>query len=112
MIRLACAVALSALVLSSVGCTMCQHPYDYCGPTFSGNNCVPCDPMARAGSGLSPPVPITSGGYAHSQMLPPGATEGEVIETDEGLLMQGTPRPGQPVPLRDRTAGAGAAVRR
>lgn len=65
---------LSLLLLASLvaccGCTMCAHPHDYCGPTFTGgqDDCGDCgtgcgtgcgdacDPMARAGSILSPPL--------------------------------------------------------
>ncbi len=42
------------LLASSFGCRMCGSTYDYCGPTFSGNECEgPCDPMFRANSILS-----------------------------------------------------------
>ena len=50
--------ALTAIVLvaAATGCSMCAHPYDYCGPMFTGGNCEACNPDARAGSILSPPI--------------------------------------------------------
>ena len=52
------AFALIAIGLSmtATGCRMCAHPYDYCGPTFTGGACDTCDFNARAGSILSPPL--------------------------------------------------------
>jgi hypothetical protein len=35
------------------GCTLCCHPYDYCGPVYEGCEGQSCDPMYRAGSILS-----------------------------------------------------------
>lgn len=43
------------LVAMATGCRLCAHPYDYCGPTVVGG-CQSCDPYARAGSILSPPI--------------------------------------------------------
>lgn len=51
------------VLISCMGCAMCASPYDYCGPTFSAgegceacDHCAVCDPLARAGSVLSPPL--------------------------------------------------------
>ena len=42
---------------AATGCRMCAHPYDYCGPTYLGDcSDVVCNPLARAGSVLSPPL--------------------------------------------------------
>ncbi len=41
------------LLLMAAGCTMCAHPYDYCGPVVDGPCGCSCDPLARAGSILS-----------------------------------------------------------
>jgi len=55
---------LLGLIVLSTGCRMCAHPYDYCGPTFTGDGpCCPNEP--RAGSvlaaGATPvPEPATS----------------------------------------------------
>ena len=38
---------------------MCASPYDYCGPTFTGDNGHGCHPRARANSRLSPPLEAT-----------------------------------------------------
>ena len=56
MVRTRIAWPLVALIALSAGCAMCAHPYDYCGPTFTGECGQACDPMARAGSRLSPPL--------------------------------------------------------
>ena len=56
--------ALTAIVLvaAATGCRMCAHPFDYCGPTFTGGNCEACNPDARAGSILSPTTSDDVGG--------------------------------------------------
>ena len=50
MYRATCAIALLVLLAMATGCTMCAHPYDYCGPTFTGGCGEQCIPNARAGS--------------------------------------------------------------
>ena len=58
MIRLP--IALLILGVAAVGgCATCSQVYDYCPPTFTEHGI--CDPMARANSVLSPPLPIASG---------------------------------------------------
>ena len=57
---LICTVA--ALLAVSAGCRMCSHPNDYCGPTFDRGSCQSCDPLARSGSVLSPPINGGGGG--------------------------------------------------
>ena len=47
---------VAALLAVSAGCSMCSHPHDYCGPTFDRGSDQSCDPIARAGSILSPPI--------------------------------------------------------
>ena len=63
-----------ALATPSLGCRLCDHPYDYCGPTSIAGRFQPCDPCARAGSILSPGPQ-----YIPGQMVPdehaPTATE-------------------------------------
>ncbi|MBN2021393.1 MAG: hypothetical protein JW809_01235 [Pirellulales bacterium] len=46
-------LAAMGLAAGTTGCTMCAHPYDDCGPTFTGGCGDSCDPDARAGSILS-----------------------------------------------------------
>ena len=58
--RICLAGCLAALLFAATGCTMCDHPYDYCGPTFTGECGQTCNPLARAGSVLSPPIEITT----------------------------------------------------
>ena len=57
------------LATFGMGCAMCSPAYDYCPPTFTGSGV--CDPMARANSVLSSPLPLASHGAVIS--------EGEVI---------------------------------
>lgn len=60
---------LTLIVLTAAtGCRMCAHPYDDCGPTYVGDCSVSCDPLARAGSVLSPPL------------SPMGAPAGAVVD--------------------------------
>jgi|GEM_PF-1238609 len=79
-------VAIS-LLTATVGCRMCAHPYDYCGPLYQGDcGGVPCDPCARAGSILSPPLHLPG----HGQVI----VEGDVIEGETIIRSQPTHRPG------------------
>ncbi len=52
MIRISIALAAIALIGTTVGCTMCCHPYDYCGPVYEGQGryATGCSQCARAGS--------------------------------------------------------------
>lgn len=43
---------IAALFAATTGCKMCAHPYDYCGPTFTGGTYA-AGPHGRAGSILS-----------------------------------------------------------
>ena len=54
MLRSTLALVTLAMVATTAGCRMCAHPYDYCGPTFTGEDCQQCMPNARACSILSP----------------------------------------------------------
>jgi len=57
---------------------MCAHPYDYCGPTYTGECGTQCAPNARAGSILSEPL--------------------EAFSTDEMGPQSGIPDDMMPVP--------------
>jgi len=60
----------------AAGCSMCGHPYDYCGPTFTGPQCGgDCMIDTRAGSILAP---------AGAVMGPAGVVPGEVISEAVG----------------------------
>ncbi|MEN6495964.1 MAG: hypothetical protein ABFD16_16910 [Thermoguttaceae bacterium] len=52
------------LIVLSTGCRMCAHPYDYCGPTFTGEGpCCPNEPRAgsvTAAGAMPVPEPATS----------------------------------------------------
>ena len=42
-----------ALLAATAGCRMCAHPYDYCGPMFTGECGSDCAWNSREGSILS-----------------------------------------------------------
>ncbi len=44
--------AILVILVSTVGCRMCQHPFDYCQPTYVGDG-EPCVCDGRAGSVLT-----------------------------------------------------------
>lgn len=81
------ACGLGLLLVVAMGCRMCEHPYDYCGPVYSGGWGECCDPSYRAGSILSP------GAYA----APVPGDEVEVID-DYGAQTPPTPATVAPVP--------------
>ena len=114
---------IAGLLAFSLGCTMCGHPYDYCGPTYTGGPCGgSCDTRTRAGSILAPadapavgsiagPVmggeipggPMISTDAAPQDFLPPGE---EVIQ-DETPAPQEPPKP-TPAPPGNRSAASAA----
>ncbi len=69
--RLLLTLLALGLATFGTGCAMCSQTYDYCPPTFTGDGCGACDPMARANSVLSSPLPLASDGTIIS--------EGEVV---------------------------------
>ena len=82
---------------------MCAHPYDYCGPTFdaprddcSGDgacgDCGPCcDPLARAGSILSPPLDTVVVDVPNSAAPAAGTDSDTAILVEEGPLFDRLP---------------------
>lgn len=58
MTRLLFGLLLLGVGAAGTGCTMCSHVDDYCPPTVASDGCGTCDPMARANSVLSPPLPL------------------------------------------------------
>ena len=87
MARTMLAWSVVALLALSAGCRMCAHPYDYCGPTFTGECGQACMPNARAGSILSPGM----------QPAPGPAIGPEIDEIEMGPEML--------VPVPDEMAG-------
>ena len=64
------------LVALFSGCAMCANPYDYCGPTVTGE--CGCDPNApRAGSILSGSTDVV---YSEIQLSSAGSTEDRLLE--------------------------------
>ena len=61
MMRVLLGLLALGLATAGTGCGMCSQAYDYCPPTFTGDGCGVCDPMARANSILSTPLPIGTG---------------------------------------------------
>lgn len=82
-----------SLAAIAAGCRMCASPFDYCGPTFTGQCCEECLSTARAGSILSghmPPVPddgyLGEGFYLEEGLyLDDGAHPEQGVYLDEGL---------------------------
>lgn len=72
------------LLLPGLGCAMCASPYDYCGPTFTGNNCGdPCFINQRAGS-IFDPAPVSNPGQGdYVDPLAPG-DEGVIESPSDG----------------------------
>ena len=56
------ALVIFSLVVPTIGCSMCASPYDYCGPTMTGDaacgGCSSCMATGRAGSILAPGGPV------------------------------------------------------
>jgi len=75
MYRALLSLAVLVLVVPLAGCTMCAHPYDECGPTFTGGCGQSCDPDARAGSILA-----SSTGSVVTESI--SGVEGEVISDE------------------------------
>ena len=68
------------LVTLFSGCAMCAHPFDYCGPTVTGQCGDECDPDApRAGSILSGSVSPTLA-YSEVEFSSAGSTEDLLLE--------------------------------
>ena len=75
------------LVTLFSGCAMCAHPFDYCGPTVTGQCGDECDPnAARAGSILSGSVGPTLA-YSEVEVSAAGSTEDRLLEE----LMEAAP---------------------
>ena len=53
MLRIAMGLSVAAALLAATGCTMCCHPYDYCGPVYDSCGGHPCSLYYRAGSILA-----------------------------------------------------------
>jgi hypothetical protein len=62
MLRMGFGLAALFVLISSVGCQMCCHPYLQCGPVYSGNHCQSCCTNSREGSVLdgSTQLPATT----------------------------------------------------
>ena len=75
------AVVVIALCAVTAGCRMCAHPYDDCGPTFTGD-CGSCDVDGRRGSILAP------SGQVITEMGPEMATETGTTFYEEGPIFE------------------------
>jgi hypothetical protein len=76
------------LVTLFSGCAMCAHPFDYCGPTVTGQCGDECAPNApRAGSILSGSVSPTLA-YSEVEFSSAGSNEDRLLEE----LMEAAPR--------------------
>ena len=79
MYRTTCVLALLVMVAMAGGCTMCAHPFDYCGPMFTGGCGEQCIPNARAGSICSQSTGCTSCGNSVAATDAGTVTEGETV---------------------------------
>ena len=116
MLRSTFALAAACLVALTAGCRMCAHPYDYSGPTFTGEDCQQCTPNARACSILSPEAPPCSRCETTPEMMAPVPDEygGMVFETAHGqtVVRYVTEKPaGTAPPAGPRRTAAGPSDR-
>jgi len=84
MIRTMLAWSVVVTLAVTAGCRMCASPYDYCGPTYTGE-CGSCDPNYREGSRFSSPESVIYDGpidpeSVEPEVIEPGIIEGDVIE--------------------------------
>ena len=70
MYRVLLCVIAAMLLCAPVGCRSCAHPFDYCGPTYTGEGGCPCDPNLRAGSIL-----VADGSPVPGNLVPEPAPE-------------------------------------
>ena len=85
--------ALGLLALAA-GCTLCASPYDYCGPTFTGDGCNggSCDPRLRSGSILAPAdTALASDEFAGGTIVSEQIGPGQTISSGDELIEQGGP---------------------
>lgn len=85
--------ALGLLALAA-GCTLCASPYDYCGPTFTGEGCGDgsCDPRLRSGSILAPAdTAFASDEFAGGTVISEEIGPGQIISSDDQIIEQGGP---------------------
>ena len=84
MVRSVFALTAAGLLVLTAGCRMCAHPYDYCGPTVTGEGCQECLPTARACSILSPGV----GACCDSEVVPEtldAVPDAQIVDTSPKL---------------------------
>jgi hypothetical protein len=77
MLRLKLVLVALGLGLPSMGCCLCASPYDYCGPTYTGECGEPCLVNERMGSNLSGPM------VTHALYEGEAPTDGEPSPADE-----------------------------
>jgi len=88
------------LLLAAAGCTMCAHPYDYCGPVVDGSCACPCDTRVRTGSVLSGAV-----GGGEQMAVEPVAGQELLEQGDAGPTIIGTPATAQGEVIQDGAVG-------
>jgi hypothetical protein len=80
------------LLLAAAGCTMCAHPYDYCGPVTDGCCGCSCDTRVRTASVLSG----TAGGPVEGEQVVAGqeyadaGTDGATVVAQPTVVGQPT----------------------
>jgi hypothetical protein len=93
-------IAVGIITLFS-GCAMCASPYDYCGPTVTGQCGDNCDPNApRAGSIISGSMAPTMA-YSEVEVSSAGTTEDRLL----GELMELAPAEAEDAPTSAPSEG-------
>jgi hypothetical protein len=143
MARTIAAATVLTLLTITAGCTMCAHPYDYCGPTHGAGGCHDCgsdcgdcgtcggggecndcgdgglaydhcsacpdygccDPLARAGSVLSPPLGISASGHTVVAASATTESEGQPTPAASGRTAAPSGLPAEPPPASPYDAG-------
>ena len=71
------ASAVLVLLAALGGCSICESPFDYCGPVKTDNGCQSCNFGARRGSLFAPVdgIPATTPVAANPTTPPPSPAE-------------------------------------
>jgi hypothetical protein len=100
MFRTALGLGSVAILLVTVGCTMCRHPYDQSGPVFSDEGC-PSAMHSRAGSilgGVPQPSSLPTKGQIQDESASPSPTPAQAKPRGQSIsYVMGTNRAQGPV---------------
>jgi hypothetical protein len=80
--RLLFVFAVAGLAALAVGCSMCDHSSDNCGPVVGENGCESCSHLYRAGS-IPSPGAGTAASVANETILPGPPSEQVMDESPQ-----------------------------